>query len=356
MLSRTVTSQLRGLVKERRPMVLYAAGCLAERTRTATTEALLRHAPDRVVGVVDASAGIDSLADLDGWAWAGPVPVAPRPGDLLTSDRDLVVGISLSGRDRLPPRSRDDLMAVAEAGHRVLSGLPDRIDHPNVVNLRHLGDERGVGVELDEPTATRIAVVGTSPRAGMLSTTIGLTRALLATGWAADWVPTSDAGVLLRGFGRCLDTLSAPSATAVLQALIHTVEAEAELVVVEGQGAVNDPATAGLASTMGHVTASHYHVLCHRPAPSSDGDDAGPVEGLRTTLTEAATRYDGLHRAAGCRSTLLAVALDTSDLPELDVRRSLDAARCLGVPAIDSLHDPQAMATALAVLTGRERA
>ena len=108
MLNRAVSAQLRSFAKDNKPIVLYTAGCLAGQTFTTAAESFLRHRPDRVVGVVDDKAGVESLTSVEAWSWAKPVPVAKRPLDLLANcpeGTDLVVGISLPHRGPQP----DDL-------------------------------------------------------------------------------------------------------------------------------------------------------------------------------------------------------------------------------------------------------
>lgn len=372
MLSRTINSQLRGLGRGQRPLALYTAGCLTGQTYTTVAEAILRHAPGRVAAVVDHSTRAPTLAQLDPWAWAGPVPVVAHPSQLPATGHgagpraDLVVGISLPGTERIRHRHRQELTEAAEAGHRVFNALHDTIDHPRVVNLRQPTPDLRLAPIDDEPKAIRIAVIGTTPDAGMLGATVTLTEALDQAGWSANWVPTSDAGVLLHGFGRCLDATPAAYAVTILQDLIHTVETEAEVVVVEGVGTVVDPTHAGLAATVAHATRSHYHILCHRPVRSEGGD--GPRVGgaeVASALTTAANAYHHLHTTAptptatgtggGRPSTLAAVAVDTGGLSDLDRRRSLDSARVLGVPVVDWRHHPAPMVDTLALLAGEAR-
>ena len=100
MLSRSFSAELRSLAATGRSMVLYTAGCLAAQTYTGPADVLLRHARHRVSGVVDEKIRVGSLAEVDPWAWAGPVPVARRAFDLLDEGHDLVVAVDLPPDDR----------------------------------------------------------------------------------------------------------------------------------------------------------------------------------------------------------------------------------------------------------------
>ncbi|MCP5034664.1 MAG: DUF1611 domain-containing protein [Actinomycetia bacterium] len=349
MLNRAVSAQLRSFAKDNNPIVLYTAGCLTGHTLTTMTEALLRHCPGRVIGVVDDKSDAESLTSIEAWSWAGPIPVVQNPFTLLAESpdgTDLVVGISLPGPEHLFKRHRAELVAVADAGHRVINGLNDTIDHPNIINLRAFTPDQRLKVTSLDPTAIRIAAVGTEPASPMLSTAIALSQALGQAGWTADWVPTSSAGVLIHGFGRPVDAAPVAFASNLLTDLIQTVEAVAEVVVVEGQGGLSEPADTALAAVITSTTSNRYHVLCHRPTAEED---------LPAILANAADRYHALHQASGSPSTLLGVSLDTSALSEIEGRRSLDTARALGVPAVDWAKTVSPLATALSALTEEGR-
>ncbi len=349
MLNRAVSAQLRSFAKDSNPIVLYTAGCLTGSTFTTMAEALLRHCPGRVVGVVDDKSEADSLSSIEAWLWAGPIPVVRDPFDLLAESpdgTDLVVGVSLPSPSHLLPRHRDELVAVADAGHRVISGLNDIIDHPNIVNLKAFTPDQRLRATSLDPNAIRISTVGTEPNSPMLSTAISLSLALDQAGWTADWVPTSSAGVLIHGFGRPVDAAPIAFAANLLVELIQTVEAVAEVVVVEGQGGLSKPADTALAATIASTISNRYHILCHRPTAEED---------LAAVLAKAADRYHAFHLAGGTPSTLLGVSLDTSALNEIESRRSLDTARALGVPAVDWAKTVSPLAMALSALTEEER-
>lgn len=343
-----LTSELRSFAMDGGPIVLYTAGTLPKKGEfTVTAEALLRHCGDRVVGVADERAGVETLAALEDWAWAGPIPVSPKPLELLAPGADLVVGLSLPGPQPMFDRHRAQIVAVADAGYRVFNGLHDLIDHPRVVNLRRFTEDQRLMMNGTKSSSVRIVTVGTSAEADMLTTTIELERALLAAGLTADWVPTSDAGVLIHGFGRCLDAVPLAFAAGILEEVILTVEAHAEIVVIEGQGSILDPARATAAATISQAGQGRYHVLCHR---MTDPDE-DPV----SLLGEAATRYDAFHNAAGCRSTLLAVSLDTSALSEPEASRVPVAGQVLGVPCVETRGDMSSVVAALSDLTDQPR-
>jgi uncharacterized NAD-dependent epimerase/dehydratase family protein len=350
MLNRSVSAQLRSFARDDNPIVLYTAGHLARQRFTTPTEAFLRHTAHRVIGIADERARTDSLETIEAWSWAGPVPVAPSPLDLLTDapdGTDLVVGISLPGHERLRKVSRDALVEVAEAGHRVINGLNDLIRHPNIINLKSFTPDQRLSVTKLDRRATRISTLGTDPAGPTLSTAIELSQALLDAGWAAEWVPTSSTGILLNGFGRPIDAAPAHAAANLLIDSIHTAESVAEVLVIEGQGGLTDPATTSLAATIATTASSHYHVLCHRPT--------GGEEDLSDTLRQAVDRYDAFHRAGGSVSTLLGISLDTSAVNELEARRSLDTARALGVPAVEWVRGVEPLVAALSALTEQER-
>jgi uncharacterized NAD-dependent epimerase/dehydratase family protein len=265
---------------------------------------------------------------------------------MLQEDDDLVVGIALPGSKPLLPKHRAEIVAAADAGHRVFNGLHDIIDHPRVVNLRGFSQEDRVlarGVPLQ---STRIVTVGTGANVGKMTTTVELQRALVEAGCAADWLPTGQTGMLLRGFGRCIDAVPSDFAAGLVEALIVSIETQAEIVVVEGQGSILGPVYSPVTVAISHAARAQFHVLCHRVTPH--GGDVTAV------LSAAAARYDSLHAALGFRSNLLGVALNTSVVDDLEARRTLEQARQLGVPCVDVVRDgASAIASAFLAMTGR---
>ena len=324
-----LTEHLRSFARSDAPFGLYTAGCLRWRRYTKTAEVLLRHRPERIVGIVDDRAGVDRLGELDGWEAHDHVPVAPTTEGLLPERADLVVGVALPGSMPLRAEHRADLVGAADAGHRVFNGLHDVIDHPSVVNLRAIHEEERFLASGAPLRSTRILTVGTGANVGKMTTTAAVRDALAARGCTADWLPTGQTGMLLRGLGRCIDAVPGDFGPGLVEDLVMTLEAQADVIVVEGQGSIFHPVYSPVTVAISHGCRPQYHVLCHR---LRDGET-----GLADRLRQAADRYERLHSALGFRSQLLAVSLDTAAVGEPDAKRAIDEGRRLGVPCVDAV-------------------
>src|SRR5205085_1988548 len=69
----------------------------------------------------------------------------------------------------------------------------------------------------------------------MTATTL-LTDELRGRGIRADWVATSQTGLLLRGEGRVIDSIPIDFVPGVIERLVLAAEQTSDVVVVEGQG------------------------------------------------------------------------------------------------------------------------
>jgi uncharacterized NAD-dependent epimerase/dehydratase family protein len=329
--NRALAAEIRDFALAARPFVLYTAGCLRARSFTKTAEVLARHCAGRLVGVADDLAGERRLRDVPGWGWAADVPVVADPLDLLGTGIDLVVGIALPGSRPLLPEHRACLVSAADAGHRVFNGLHDIIDHPRVVNLRAFdGSERILARNADFQSS-RILTVGTGVNVGKMTTAHALCGALVSVGYPADWLPTGQTGMLLRGFGRCIDALPGDFGPGVVEELVMTLESQADTIVIEGQGSIFHPAYSPVTVAISHGSRPQHHVLCHR----LDRNERNVIDRLR----RAASHYDLLHAALGIRSNLLAVSLDTSRFDTARVDLTKRVGRELGVPCVDVIRD-----------------
>lgn len=110
-----------------------------------------------------------------------------------------------------------------------------------------------------------------------------------------------------------------------------SLEAQADVIVVEGQGSIFQPVYSPVTVAISHGCRPDYHVLCHRLARDETE--------LASRLRGAASRYEQLHSALGFRSQLLAVSLNTADVDEAEAKRSTDEGRRLGVPCVDVVRD-----------------
>lgn len=325
MVNRTRTSELRAMAVERRPVVIYTGGCLPNPALSRSAVSLLRHLGERVVAVVDERIDGSTLDVVEGLDSFPSIPVVPDPSAIPHTDADLIVAMDLPGSKRLIDRHRQEILEAAASGRRVWNMLREPLAHANVRNLFAAERAHHINRGASVLQSTRILCVAADAAVATLETTLALQHQLVAAGHTADWLPTSPVGLVLRGYGRCVEPMPTDAAPGIIEELVMGLEARAGVVVVEGAGALLETADLSTVSALAAGARSEHHVLCHRALPDTD---------VAAVLLEAADRCSSIHRAVGIRSRLLAVSLDTSELDGADTHRADAAARSLGVPCV----------------------
>jgi uncharacterized NAD-dependent epimerase/dehydratase family protein len=121
----------------------------------------------------------------------------------------------------------------------------------------------------------------------------------------------------------------------VVEKLVLEAAREADIVIVEGQGAIHHPAYSGVTLSLMHGTCPEALILCHEAGRTHlKLADAGPAPRLRS-LSEIIRDNE---RAAGWIRTapVLALSLNTMMLDELEARRALEnATQLTRLPAVD---------------------
>ena len=164
---------------------------------------------------------------------------------------------------------------------------------------------------------------------------------------------TGQTGIMIAGSGIAIDRVISDFASGASEQLVLR-DGDAQLLFVEGQGGINNPAFAPVTLALLYGTAPDALVLVHRP-------DRTLVEDYRTPLLSyrALIRiYEGLC-ATVKPARVAGIALNTHALDEEAARHAIERARTeTGLPADDVVRfGPHAlygaMAAALATKTTR---
>ncbi len=330
MLSDELTEQLRWFRHDASRLVLFTGGSLDGERRTRPARLLAGQTGQRAMSIWDHQSGAASTKALSSWAGLPELPVTNElDGDL--DEVAVAVALELPGNRRLLDRHIALLRSAADRGAVVFSGYALGSSHPNIVQLKRVGVTGRVRFADDERHSTRVLVHDTKTPMMQGATTevsLQLAQALTKAGVVADWLPSSPIGLMLRGFGRCLDNASLDQAPGIIESLLQAIEPQADVIVVEGSGSLLDPATSGRTILQATVARPSFHVIAHRMAAEDDP--------LLDILDGLVTRLEHLHTFAGRSSILLGVTLETSSVSEWDAR-SLQAEvenrgiRCVGL-------------------------
>jgi uncharacterized NAD-dependent epimerase/dehydratase family protein len=257
----------------------------------------------RVLSVIDSRyAGQDAGFVLDGKP-AG-IPIHDSVQDAFQHARDagkpatyLVVGLAPDG-GRLSASARQDVKTAIQLGLNVDCGLHDFLSEDSEIS--HLAAKNGVRIrdvrktaprcelhffsgKIEEVTALKVALLGTDSAVGKRTTAWKLVQALEDSGISAQMVGTGQTS-WMQGARYCiiLDSLINDFVSGEIEHAVWTAwhEAKAEVIVIEGQGSLMNPAYPGGFEILA-AGRPDLVVLQHAPARQDyDGFPGYPIQPL----------------------------------------------------------------------------
>jgi uncharacterized NAD-dependent epimerase/dehydratase family protein len=329
-------------VAGRRTLLLAEGSFCAADGKTAVCVAMYR--PGDVVAVLDSTRAGARVRDVLGFGGDAPV-VATLDEALAHAPAVAVVGTAPVG-GALDAALRAQLARCLEAGLDVVSGM-----HAFVADDRDLSAIAAASgariwdvrrVEGDLPVsdgqgcttgAAVVLTVGTDCGVGKMTVTAELERAALATGLRAAWAATGQTGIILRGRGIAVDRAVADFIGGAAQELVNAEGRDADIVFVEGQGAITHPGYAGVTLGLLYGAMPDAMVLVHDASRRRYKRLQAAIPPLR----EVVSLYEALLRPWK-PARVAAIALNTSSLSAGDARRAVDdAAAETGLPATDAV-------------------
>lgn len=320
----------------RRRYAILAEGRLRE---AKTAHGVLRYGRDEVVAVLDST--------LAGGTVGGVMPnLLPDPGrdapivatleEALDHDpTSVLVGVAPAG-GRLPGEWMETLRGAAEAGLEIVGGLHQRLapEFPGtrVWDVREppaevpifSGEGFGVGPKV-------ALTVGTDAAIGKMTATLELERAAGRAGHSTGFVPTGQTGVIVAGWGVCVDAVVSDFVAGVSEMLVlEAAKTSPDLILVEGQGSLAHPAYSGVTLGLLHGSCPDCLVLCVSP------DDSLGYAGVpRPTPARAARIYEEV-AALVKPAPVVAVSANTRGLSEGEARAFVErVADETGLPTAD---------------------
>jgi uncharacterized NAD-dependent epimerase/dehydratase family protein len=329
-----------------------------------TAEGVLRYRPERAAAVIDSTRAGSTAQECVGCGGDVPV-VADLDAAARAGANALLLGIAPQGGE-LPEAWRAIVRDALRRGFDVVGGLHQFLgDDPELAALAREHGARLIDVRrppAGRPIAARraaalnahvVLTVGSDCNCGKMTTTFELERALVARGVRTAVVATGQTGILVAGGGVAVDAVVGDFAAGVVERMVIDAAENADVVVVEGQGALHHPGYSGVSLALLHGACPASMVLCHQ-----EGRTLLRTGGVTDVQLPPLTAVrDAAETAAAWVRTarVVAVALDTSELDDDAARAACDArARELSVPATDPLRFG-ADAIADAVLAARER-
>lgn len=321
-----------------------------------TANACIRYTPDRVVALIDSSRAGARAQDVLGFG--GGIPVVGGLEDALAlGPTALLIGIAPVG-GRLPDAWREIVRRAIARGLDVWSGLHAFLgDDEEFVTLSRRHGTAIVDLRRPPPSltvasgrvrdiaATVVLSVGSDCNIGKMTAQLQIRDALAARGPRVSFAATGQTGILVEGWGIAVDAVVADFIAGAAEQLVVEAAAGADIVLVEGQGSILHPGYSGVTYGLMHGSLPHAFLLCTQPSRRT-------IRNNDWVAIPSIAELVRLHEAAAAPlrpAPVIALALNTFDLPDDEARREIErASSSTGLPATDPVrYDPAPLADAI---------
>lgn len=308
-----------------------------------TAHGVIRYGEDEVVAVVDpACAGRRAGEVLPHLQSDAPV-VATVEESLAYAPTSLLIGTAPRG-GALPAQWRKAVLDAIAAGLEIVSGLHDMLAEDR--EFRTAAMQAGTSIwDVRKPpdvplfsgavygvAAPVLLTVGSDCAVGKMSVSLEIVRAARDAGVNARFVPTGQTGIMIAGWGISVDRVVADFAPgATEQLVLYAAREGAELIVVEGQGAINHPAYAPVTLALMFGSAPDALILVCDPQRTHIEEYDTPALGYRALIDLHERLLATVKPAA-----VVGIALNTRGLGDQRAREEIARASDeTGLPADD---------------------
>jgi uncharacterized NAD-dependent epimerase/dehydratase family protein len=322
-----------------RKLALYMADALADPSGKMGF-GLLRYSPNPVACVIDPAHAGRNVQEVIDTPRSCPVVASVEEAVALGSEV-FVLGIAPAG-GLIPQSWWADIERAVDLGMSVVNGLHDLIG-PRFAHLRadqFIWDVRleppglGVGTAAARELGNkRVLMIGTDMAVGKMTSGLEIYRSAVAHGIRAEFVATGQIGITIIGSGVPLDAVRVDFASGAIEREVLRT-GDADLVVVEGQGALIHPGSTSTLPLLRGCCPTHL-VLCCRARQET----LRRVPWVRIPpLRDYARLYEDLAEALGTfpRPETAAICMDTSALNDEDAHDEIEKASVeTGLPCTD---------------------
>ncbi|OLP18128.1 hypothetical protein BST81_14005 [Leptolyngbya sp. 'hensonii'] len=305
---------------------------------------LLRYSPTTIVAVIDADTAGASLPELTGIPRQVPI-VASVVEALAFQPQVLAIGIAPSG-GALPAVWMHEIERAIDAGLSIVNGLHTPMLPTFQKELRQgqwIWDVRQEPTGLTvgsgrarQLTCRRVLAVGTDMSIGKMTTGLELHRASLRQGLRSRFIGTGQTALMLGEVGVPLDAVRVDFASGAVEEWLMRVGPGQDIVHVEGQGSLLNPASTATLPLLRGAQPTHL-ILAHRFGQThirTFPDVAIPP------LPEVIHLYQTVAAAGGAftPAKVAAIALNTAHLDETAARAAIDQTQAeTGLPCTDPI-------------------
>ena len=256
-----------------RRLALLAEQCFSPRDAK-TAVGVLRYRASEVAAVIDSSRAGSTAAECVGVG--GPVPVVAGIEDADRCGCDtLLLGIAPQGGD-LPDSWRAAVCDALGRGWDVISGLHlflaedpglasiARASGAKIFDVRRPPLARSIAARrARDVDALVVLTIGSDCNVGKMTASLELVEALRARAIRAAFVATGQTGIMIADHGVAIDAVVSDFAAGETERLVLEAARGADVVMVEGQGALHHPGYSGVSLALMHGACPEALVLCH---------------------------------------------------------------------------------------------
>jgi uncharacterized NAD-dependent epimerase/dehydratase family protein len=307
-----------------------------------TATGLLRYRPGDVAAVLDSTRAGKTAGEVLGTG--GDIPIVAKLGAVKADT--LLIGIAPAG-GKLPRPWRAVIREAIARGMDVVSGLHYFLNEdPEFAALakKHrvrLTDVRQppAGLTVSKDLARnlrchRVHTVGHDCSVGKMVASLELANALGRRGRRAEFVATGQTGIMISGWGVCVDRVISDFVAGAIEAQVLAHQ-DAEFLLVEGQGSLIHPLYSGVTLGLLHGCAPQTMVMVYDPTRKR----IKHTEQTMPPLAEVIRLYEDM-ASIMTPSKVAAVAANTYRLSQAEaekaVRRTEDQ---LGIPVADVIRE-----------------
>jgi uncharacterized NAD-dependent epimerase/dehydratase family protein len=305
--------------------------------------AMLRYSPLNIVAVVDQQQAGQDLAQVTGIGRSVPI-VASVQAAMAYDPTVLAIGIAPSG-GALPDPWLEEVKGAVMAGISIVNGLHTplgpalrnlcRDPHQWIWDVRQEPSGLRVGAaRAQHLPCRRVLAVGTDMAVGKMSTNLELHRAAIAQGIKARIVATGQTNLMLGDEGIPLDAVRVDFAAGAVEQAVLNASADQDIVFIEGQGSLFNPASTATLPLMRGSQPTHL-ILAHRAGQThirNCPDITIPPLPKVIQVCETLVSAGGAFLAA----PVVAIALNTHHLPEPEAIAAIEDIRATtGLPCTD---------------------
>jgi uncharacterized NAD-dependent epimerase/dehydratase family protein len=318
---------------------------------------VIAYSSDTVVAVVDPDLAGRTVRDVLPYLGSDAPIVGSVDDGMAFGPTSLLVGIAPAG-GRLPEDFREAIRCALRARLEIVSGLHAMLnDDEEFAALAREHDTRIWDLRLPpaaplfsgaawDVRAKIVLTVGSDAAVGKMTAALELLRAARVRGVDAAFIPTGQIGIAIAGWGTAIDRVVADFAPGAAEQLVLEGERRArDLLLLEGQGGINNPAFAPVTLALLYGGAPDALVLVHNVSRDRIEDYDVPILSYRTLIRT----YEGLC-ATVKPAPVVGIALNTRDCTADEARAQIERARAeTGLPCDDVVRSgPLALYDAIA--------